>query len=710
MSNKKKFSIRVFLTIFLIGICVCGFCIKGLTYYTVDGKFEDVAINEYVHEVSGYELRDDVYVVNNEDPQIIFDFSDSNLYGLKIEFANAIDASSVQIYYGRNDMSFSEIDSQYFGSGQTNTIEVIDAKGFEYLRLDIDEDFEFESTQVTYQLDYTKVSYPHIFLVCLVLITFIAVLLALNSKVDNAFAKLIQQIKKIGFYILKNKNCIWKDIVVVLLFGVGACGIEWLYAKFTESSTLNEFRAIWIFVVLLIIYFTCKYRKKIYKYAHIYFFIILMLIGTTQTISTPTVVGISWDDQIHYGGAAYLSWGATGQISNADNALINSCVNGGLPKQEYEEANQIIWKSNINDIDSGYRTLVSTTNYSPTAPYIAYIPSALALMLGRGLGLSFTANFIFGKWINLLVYAIVLSYSIYILKRGKLVVAAIGLIPTNVFLATAYAYDWWVTCFVILGYSMFASTLQSQKKLGTKRMLLILAIMIIGILPKAIYFPLIFPMMLLNKERYENPKIQRVLVGFAMVFLVATFILPMITGGAGTGDWRGGSDVNATEQIKFILTEPFEYARILIQFLIEYLSLDASYMYLTFFSYMGQAKYYTICICAIMLACVIDNNNIEGGNKGEERRVKAGTLLGTAGSIVLAATALYIDFTPVQYETILGCQHRYIIPVLFPLLFMFSKIKINVPDKVKENTFAIITVTLGMVCLLGMYNLSISNY
>jgi uncharacterized membrane protein len=34
-----------------------------------------------------------------------------------------------------------------------------------------------------------------------------------------------------------------------------------------------------------------------------------------------------------------------------------------------------------------------------------------------------------------------------------------------------------------------------------------------------------------------------------------------------------------------------------------------------------------------------------------------------------AATALYISFTPVGHNTILGCQWRYIIPTLFPFLY-----------------------------------------
>ena len=48
-----------------------------------------------------------------------------------------------------------------------------------------------------------------------------------------------------------------------------------------------------------------------------------------------------------------------------------------------------------------------------------------------------------------------------------------------------------------------------------------------------------------------------------------TFLLPMLIGSSGTGDTRGGEDVNSIEQIKYILSNPGEYTGALLNFLKE---------------------------------------------------------------------------------------------------------------------------------------------
>ena len=62
------------------------------------------------------------------------------------------------------------------------------------------------------------------------------------------------------------------------------------------------------------------------------------------------------------------------------------------------------------------------------------------------------------------------------------------------------------------------------------------------------------------KRKFEDAKQRKIFYAMvigASLFLMATFVMPMIIGGPGTGDARGGADVNATEQVKFILNNPF---------------------------------------------------------------------------------------------------------------------------------------------------------
>lgn len=537
-----------------------------------------------------------------------------------------------------------------------------------------------------------------------------AMILSLNQRADEVLDTIIRNIKMKFQYIRENIKSILYRVLILGAILISAYIVELLYARLVKNAMLNEFSSLWNFAVIIIAYITFVYRKQLYEKAHRYFFLITMVVGIVYIVATPRVVGVSWDDQIHYQRTAYISWGANGKISEADYIMINYIFPNEPIANRYGEEEREEWYNRVNDLDE-YRGLIDSPEAYLGVYSVAYIPGALALAFGRGLGFSYTVNFVFAKIINLFLYTFLLSYSIKILKRGKLIVAAIGLIPTNLFLVSAYAYDWWTTSMVILGYSLFVREIQSEQKISTINLIKILSIMMLGIMPKAIYFPLIFPMMLLDKEKYENPKIQRTLVVMAMLLLVATFALPLLSaGGGGASDTRAnGSTVNSAEQIKFILTQPISYTGILLKFLGEYLSLDYSRCYLTSFAYLGDGRYYTLIMAMIVAACSIDVESYADRGK-QNIRVKLGTVLGAFGSIVLAATALYISFTPVAHETILGCQYRYILPVVFPVLFMLVRVRGDLPLRTKANALAVIVVSLSMIFLTNMYNLSIMCY
>ena len=47
------------------------------------------------------------------------------------------------------------------------------------------------------------------------------------------------------------------------------------------------------------------------------------------------------------------------------------------------------------------------------------------------------------------------------------------------------------------------------------------------------------------------------------------------------------------------------------------------------------------------------------------------------GTVVLVATSLYVGFTPVRLATINGCQPRYLLPILFPSIYLLGSGKIQ---------------------------------
>jgi len=709
--NKIKFYPRVFLFVFAILFFIGVVYIKGNEYSNIQGKYEKLNIAEYIVKSSGYKIDSyGNFHVENDDPQLWFDFTklDSKIYGICIDFDNKITLSSVQIYYGRDGLDFSEIDSKHLKGGKNKQIEEISSEGFSYIRLDINEDFKLVDFKIAKDLSITKIDFKYKYLLMSVMNLMISAVLALSEK--------IHKLLKTGYLIAceKCKNIKWKNILKNFLLSIViiflSVVIENVFRLIKEKEYINKYRMLIIFCVFSIITFSLKYQKIIKNYFHIYFFILSMMIGTIHVIAAPPSVGISWDDEIHYGRTSYLSRGATGYISDNDNRMINRYVKTIQQKDVYNYAGRVKWTKDINENTIGNSMLIKTDKYSLGYSYISYIPAAFGLNFGRCLGLNFTHTFMFGKWMNLFTYSCIFAYSVKLLKkRGCILVALIGLIPTSLFMATSYSYDWWIISLCVLGYSLFINELQSKHKIGVKKFIIIMFIMIIAILPKAVYFILIFPMLCLKKEKYENSKFCRIMAITAMLILVASFILPMFASGVGEGDSRGNSGVNATEQVAFILTHPIEYSKILIKFLLEYLSLNSANGYLTLMAYYGQTKYYIICILLIVIGSVLDNVTIKD-IKNSNIFLKLVVIISAAFSVVLVATALYIDFTPVQYKTILGCQSRYLLPLIFPCIYFISELNLNVPEKLKSNIYIFGTTIMSFIFLYGIYFMCIKYY
>jgi len=718
-THEIKISLKSFVIIAVI-LCMFGMIIvRGREYYYIktddnDTKtdYEYVDFDQCIVSTSGYEVNDNEYGPTNEDPQVLVEFeNDSNgIYAFRLELSKKIDLSKVQVFFGENKAEFSELSSKVFEPEENNVIEVVSNSRFKYARIDINEVFEVESLQVMSELEYIKVYNATNYVISVGISILLAFILSLNAKFKVFMEKLCRKLCDFVKSMWENKKlvlCYMVALVLIFMFSV-AC--EHVLSWYKERDYINKSRLMIIYAVFLILAITWWFRKNIIKYSHIYFLLIVMIIGTINIYISPRTCGVSWDDEIHYGKTEYLSWIGSDKISVSSDKIINEYSRFALSKNGYSLQGRTNWESELDDTNDGKTVLVETDKYEISWHYIAYIPAALGLILGRGMGLSIIHTFMFGKWINLLCYGIALSVSMKWLKtRGKMIIMAIGLIPTSVFMATNYSYDWWLICLTILGYSVLISDIQKGKKLTNKKMLLVLLIMVIAILPKAVYFPLIFPMLLLSKDKYENAKLCRASALMGMFFLLGTFVLPMLMGTGTSGDVRGGSGVDSIGQMKFILTQPIEYAKILLNFLESYLSLDNSKGYLTFMAYYGNASNYVICLVMLILSAFVDN---DASDIKEEKNIiyKVGVGLSVIGSIVLVATALYISFTPLMHLTINGCQYRYILPIIFVTLYSFFSVRVTIPNKIKCNTMMITSIVMSFVFLGGIYNLCAIYY
>lgn len=446
--------------------------------------------------------------------------------------------------------------------------------------------------------------------------------------------------------------------------------------------------------ILFICYCTFLMIKSKKVTCELIFLTVSLTVGTLYAIALPLSTGLSWDDQIHYKNAVSL-------LSNNEYLSANE-YNFSIIKippiyslNERQQLDQYI--QNNNTISAEKQTDVSVVN---AYNMIGYLPSAIVISLGNILHIPYYLIFIFGRFANVFVYSLVVYFAIKKLVSGKMIMAMIALFPTAMFLATSYTYDYWVTCFLMLGFAyLFSELQQPDKKITTKECVIMLSAFVLGLGPKAIYFPIMLLMLLIKPNKFESKKqckYFRISIIIMTAFVISSFILPFFIAGSGGNDPRGGSGVNSIEQVKYILSSPINYFWITVNFLKGYLSLEEMNTYTTQLAYLQYGPNFLLLLCTYVAAIFTDKNNHDRYTSTKTVRASIGAVF--IVTVVLITTALYVAFNPVASTIIAGVQGRYLIPILFPVALVIGSCKIK--NNIKKEIYTLAMVSIPTFVLL----------
>ena len=376
---------------------------------------------------------------------------------------------------------------------------------------------------------------------------------------------------------------------------------------------------------------------------------------------------VSWDEPFHFENAIQFQRLFTMNDLEADHLYALSY--GQMPLEE------------VQNLYEKHTTVLNSFVFA--YHNIAYLPYYIGFVIARGLNLNVRMVYSISLLFQSIFCTFIISRAIKIIPYGKRLLSCVGLAGTLLFLNGRFSYDPWVVAFIVLGFAYFIKNLNANDgTLTLKEATLPLIYIFIGCLPKAIYLLLALLGLFIPTKKFKNKKTKTkfvVIVLVIVILLLASFLLPMIFSSASqAGDSRGGTDVSAIGQIKFILSNPIEYTKILLNFMFNsYLPYEVTgSQYLSFFASLGMINKFTLPLLTIVVTAFLDRNMTE--NKYMAFRIA--TYIAIFASIILVVTALYVSFTPVGYNTVNGCQPRYLLPLIFPFYLMLvpnGKIDIN---------------------------------
>lgn len=445
-------------------------------------------------------------------------------------------------------------------------------------------------------------------------------------------------------------------------------------------------------------------RKQLGKRPEALCFALMVTSGVFFMNAAPAELGITWDDEAHYERTLSMASLPSGVLFYADDELFLKQVDTATAHFGYSKADRDERTALLNE---AYREKI-------TVPYVykgmgnysifSYVPFAFGLTMGRGLHLPFTMIFRFARFINLLTYAGMICYAMSRLRFGKIIVAAVGTLPTMMFMASTYSYDPFVVGMMTVGFSVFFSYLQDpESKMRNIDIAIICISFLLGCLPKAVYCVIMLPLLFMPKNRFVSSKQHTlyILSGCLSVGLLAsTFIIPRIIGGMGTGDVRGGDEVNATDQMAFIRNNPGRFVQVIWYFLTStYLRPSNMPMYMDNYAYIGVALKNYVTPLMLYATAFLDRD----GHRSKNLLISMSSLIGVALGILIVAFTFYLSYTPVGYHTVLGCQFRYLLPMVFLFLYTIGSDRFRNPFK-KEifNTVPMLWMTLSFIVYTGL--------
>lgn len=623
-------------------------------------------------EISG----DDAYIV----------FSDLKQTGQKVvlKFAKPLESDTeVELFYNQK-WGFSESNkiTNNCKIGESQTTFWIKSNEYIQLRVDIDIPYQLDSVEV-YSVKIVEIpavanGYWWIWSVLWGIV--VTIIIDILNRKYSISAVLSNKIKVI-FQILKENICILCGIAVisgmmgVLLVGRPILTLFYIYQVLMVS--------LFFFSLLCVILCLWKNRDRLIENFDQIFAIILLMSGFVLVVIAPQAHS-SWDTDVHYRLALEASYWGNAKMTQTDLMIEQAKDYAWITSNPYANFD------NLLNLTIGYDDIVKS--YEGTVS-LAHIPAGIFIAIGRLIGLPFAVVFMMGKLANLLVYTIVCYFGLKKLKSGKLLYAVIALFPTNVLVACSYSYDYWVTGFTLLGMAYYIGIFQQKNQHVTIRDTIVMcAAFGLGCIPKAIYVPLLVIPFILPRNRMKNPKKYYEICFIALFITAVLFAIAAFGETTSDGDSRGGVGINPAAQIAFIFGNIFKYATILLKFLlVDYLNILNADMYISNWSYIGWSagveqatRGALVILILLVIVFLFDKDNPYPIEARTGWRNRLYVLLMYFGGSALIATALYLVFNPVASETIVGCQHRYIVPWLYPMLSIWSLngVKPMIPKKI----------------------------
>lgn len=414
----------------------------------------------------------------------------------------------------------------------------------------------------------------------------------------------------------------------------------------------------------------------------------LLIFGVLFCILTPILD--TPDEQVHFAKSLMMSNGDLMQSTPEGNEITASY------QDIYNDMRHTLANSTLHNRAISEETI--TTTEGITQFFLGFIPQGIALALAKGLHMDILPAFYFGRILNLILYAVLAFLAVKMVKRFKLFLAAISLMPMALFISGSYNPDAFIygICLILIAY--FINLYFDRAKKITYKQILIFAVLCVLIsIKKYNYAPFAFLLFFIPHERFTSRKTKYLggLLTFALVAVsvIAVFAATSV-GLAGEGSSLvAGSEnemgANLYAQLQFAIANKGAVFPMLLSSIIE--QLGGTLQQLFTFGWLTYSTPSIVSLAYFAFIAVVafsytryeyDQKNTIGYTKVSVGN-RIGILFVMLAIIVVSYLMMYLTWTPVGAMDILGTQGRYFVPVFLLLPFIGQ----NISPLVSKNSY-----------------------
>lgn len=510
--------------------------------------------------------------------------------------------------------------------------------------------------------------------------------LILQIKTDN-----LNQDNALNLYLSENND--------TLLNINGIETKETLNAQIIYGRFSTKYILIFIFIYLISCLAILGWNSR---FIHNYVFIIIISMGIISAVINP-IMDIP-DEPAHLARAELTSRGILFANGDPMNFNISQSVSSLID-------NTFLRIEDVNFVTSegNYKYTEYSTNYASSNIFISYIPQAIGIILGKLLGGSIAILFL-GRICNLMCYALMIRYTLKILPRYKIGFSIIAMMPMAIFIAASFNQDASTYGLTLLAIAYFLK-IYDKDTINIKDIAIFSIItMLLGLI-KLPYCILAALIIFIPKEKFNNKTYYKsfIFVGCVVIITVLWGLSSLLISSNTSSTtvtpfsiYYAENNVSAKGQIQYILSSPKEF---LINFIRSLF--DNMRLYLDQMNALGWLSYsINSTVTIIYQVFLFVTLFMYSGKNTLKAKTRLGSALVLLGIYVATNLILYLSWTSVGSNTIVGVQGRYFCSALalIPLISCNEFSIKNTEEKdFKLQFLALVFIVIFIITVMNRY-------